>query len=123
MYVLPEQLHFVISGGGFFLLVRKRGKVFRVAPLYIAGKGHHQDITVIGNARSAEVGMRKTVHERIGIMITPAAVPTLKSGIGAELHHAEGHARAGVGMPVAARADKGIDQGGVVGLAADPSEV
>ena len=50
-------------------------------------------------------------HRRIGIMISAAGIPTFNTGVGTQLHHAEGEGRTWKRVAVGARADKGIDGG------------
>ena len=52
--------------------------------------------------------MAEPVDDVIAVMVPAAAVPSREAGVGAELNHAEGKGRPGIGVPVAARADEGI---------------
>jgi len=70
---------------------------------------HQQDVAIIGDAGAAEMCVAETVDDRIGVVITGAAVPAGESCIGAELDHAERPRRARKRVTMTSRADKRVD--------------
>ena len=90
--------------------VTRSGIVFiTLVEFHLAHDGHKTKITIIRAARAAEVGGAEAEDGVVGGVVARAAVPVVHAGVGAELHHAEGHRGAREGMAVAARPDEGID--------------
>ena len=72
-------------------------------------KRHKPKISIIGAARAAEVGGAEAEDGVVGGVVARAAVPVVHAGVGAELHHAEGHRGTREGVAVASSTDKRID--------------
>ncbi len=70
---------------------------------------HEQDVAVIGDAGAAQMCVTEAVDDRIGVVVTGAAVPAGESRVGAELDHAKRPRRAGKRVAMPAGADKRID--------------
>ena len=84
-----------------------------------AGCRHQQHVAVIGNARAAEVRVTKAVDDRVGVVITRAAVPAGQTRVRAELDQPERNNRAGELVAVTACANKRIDLTSEVSLCVD----
>ena len=69
---------------------------------------HHHNVEHVADPGARQMGMAEPHDRAVAMVITRAGRPPLDIGIGAELDHAERQRRAGIGMPVAARADQQI---------------
>ena len=54
------------------------------------------------------MGVGKSIHDAIGIVVCGAAVPAVQPRVGAKLYHAKGNDGAGEGVPVKIGADKRV---------------
>ena len=98
-------------------VARARLVGFARLQLGLARNRGQQDVAEVGVAGAREVGVREAQDRRVAEAIAGGAGIALLEGqdvgVGAQLHHAERHDRAGEGVAVTARSDEGID--GVVG--------
>jgi hypothetical protein len=72
-----------------------------------------QYIAQVRHTRPAQVRMAEAVDDAVAVVVPAAAIPvhvTIGTGIGAELHHAVGHARTRERMPMATGADEGVHE-------------
>ena len=102
------QIHRIVTCLGHFSTVTvPRAIGIRIEtrqPRRWTARRHHQHIAIIAHARSAEVGVRKSVDKAVFVVIASAAIPTvIDAGIGRKLHHAERPNRPWKGMPMSAR--------------------
>ena len=69
---------------------------------------HEQEIAKVSDSGSAQVGVAKSNHGLVLVVIPSAPVPSLRSIIRAKLDHAKRHCGAWINMPVGCGAHKGI---------------
>src|SRR5690606_11583395 len=106
----------IISRPRRFIGMRKQRMI---AARWIAGNtfrgfdmsdsGHHQYVAKIANARAAEMSVRESNDDRIGIMISRAPVPALGDVYGSELHSAERNVCSEEHMPMKSCSNEWID--------------
>src|SRR5690349_13877478 len=113
--VAVVQPHRIIAGRRFFILMTEA----RSRSCMVADGRHQQDIAVVGNTGATEMRVAETVNNRIGVVITRAAVPTRQSRVRTQLDHAERHDGAGKRVTVSAGADKWVDVTREVSLSID----
>src|SRR5688500_17839604 len=70
---------------------------------------HQQDVSVIRDARAAEMRVTEAVDYRVGIVIARTTVPTCESRVRTELDHAERHYRARESVTVTGGADEWVN--------------
>ena len=107
----------IIAGLGGFLLV---GLAIAFAgavgctgeELDRSARGDDQHVHHVGDAGARQMRVREAHDRRVAVMVARAVRPVLGIGVGADLHHAERHGRAGIGMAVAAGADPQVGRRG-----------
>ena len=55
------------------------------------------------------MGVAESVNDAVRVMISTASIPTVKSGVWAELNHSKRRGSAWIRMPVASRSDPRVD--------------
>ncbi len=75
-----------------------------------------QDVAVVTDAGAGQVRVREAEDAVVVEVIAGTSVPAFEARVGAELHHAERHARTGERVAVAAGADERIDVAQRVGV-------
>src|SRR5215469_15661059 len=88
------------------------GRIFRSAWVDMdrPGPRHQQNIQQVGRARTAQVCVAEPQDGGIVVMISGAVVPTAGPRVRTKLHHPEWYGRARIGVSMAARADKYVDE-------------
>ena len=71
--------------------------------------GHEQDVTVVTHTGALKVGVAESVNDTVRVVVTPAAVPSLESGVRTELNHAKWRGRTWVGVPMPPGSNPRID--------------
>ena len=71
------------------------------------GKGNHlshtggkEEVSQVCTSSTGKMGVTEAQNGAVGIMITGAAVPSVRAGIRAQLHQAMGRGGTGIGMAV-----------------------
>ena len=114
--ILVAQQNGIVSRGSPLRVVREARTVAPVgilvrpgAQLQLSAGGHEEDVPKSGEPGPADVRMGKPLDHIVVVMVSGTPFPRGEVVAGAELHHAERRGRPGIGMPLAARPDHGID--------------
>ena len=97
-----EILHLdpVVAGRGHLVLLGERDRLL---------ERRIEEIAQVHTTGTAQMRMGKADQRRVLVPITRSGLPARIVRIRAQLDHAEGRSRPGIGMAVAARADEGVD--------------
>ena len=106
------EFHAIIARTSHFVSVAERGGLIEVAGRAHGNVGVEECIGKVGATRSAEVVVRESVDLRVAVMVAAASVPVAGASVGAELHSAMWHSGSGIGVSVAASADKWVNEVG-----------
>lgn len=103
----------VVAGARLLVVVPELGGVLRVVGLRdVAGGGQRRQVAAESAAHTGEVDGGEAADVVLAVVVTGVV-----AGVRGELHHAEGHGGAGVGVALVLGADERIDQVGQAAVA------
>ena len=105
------QLNTVMPSMSSFCVFLKSALVF-VPPAFAFpefGARHDQDVPIVAHSGSLKVGVRKSKNHAVSVVISATTIPSFKSCVGTQLHHAKRRCSTRIRMSVTTGADPGID--------------
>ena len=113
--IVIEKHAIVACFGGFILMLESRSVarsgIFLITfvRFHITDDRHKPKISIVGAARTAEVGGAEAKDGFIGSVVARTAVPVVHAGVGTELHHTERRRGTREGVTMASRPDERVD--------------